>query len=699
MTLLDKYIIMPVIRILRLLMLNMMGAQGAHNDWHLQAATGKIPPAWTPSNQRNYSFRHWLVDVRLWLAATDADPNRHAPMIAMRLSGAARDIVREVDPQLLVDGRVVLDQNGNQQQQSGVDYLIELLTRRFAPLEQEIQLESITELFTWRKQPHDSYDECITKFEIMIYRTGLHGGVQLAPAIKSYMLLNALHVPRERWTTILAAFQGLLPQTNAEYLMFLEYLRRSGHLFDGTADKNIRGQHYFMDGNDSLYFQQDGHNTSAQQYGFPYQAYLQDGNIDSYDPDGDIYSSGHSEPDEPIDLTDIAGYPLNVAGEYLYMGYRHAKRRFRSFSKSGPRKGYHRKGRGKGSKGKGKGSHKGKPIFYADGTPVEPEYNDDVEPFTEVYYGGKGVTGKGSSKRTNPRGADGKIMTCTECGSEEHFRKFCPKVRSSGTPGKGSGAGKPSSYPVLPGPDIHSSMPGLFDNQPPAAPTAMPPRYFSLSDALSYEPKPSRVTFADGTSQVLETPQAFQPATRTSFYYITAAYMWLFPQSYHTQVRLPQGQEGVLVDCGAVQNLTGDRWLDRVKAILARFSQGISVKPLARERSVEGVGTGASQICSHADVPICTATGTKGIYSAAVVRDSDLPALLGLEPLEAQRALIDVHNRQIYFVGPGGYDLKLSPGSECHNLVKIPSGHLLLPVTEWHKNKGANSKGLLFKSD
>ena len=125
----------------------MMCMQAAVNDMHLQQATGRIPPGWNPSDQRKYSFRHWVVDLRLWQAATDADEVRHGPMVAMCLGGAARDIVREMDPNILANGRIIQEAQCNQIQQLGLEYLVDMLTRRFAPLEQEIQLESISDLY------------------------------------------------------------------------------------------------------------------------------------------------------------------------------------------------------------------------------------------------------------------------------------------------------------------------------------------------------------------------------------------------------------------------------------------------------------------------------------------------------------------------------------------------------------------------
>ena len=161
--------------------------------------------------------------------------------------------------------------------------------------------------------------------------------------------------------------------------------------------------------------------------------------------------------------------------------------------------------------------------------------------------------------------------------------------------------------------------------------------------------------------------------------------------AYHAQVRLSEG-EGLLVDCGAVQNLSGDRWIDRIKLLTQRFGQGVSVKALSEVRTVEGVGSGSSQITTQAFVPICVSSGATGIFQTSIVSNSDLPALLGLEALKQQRALIDCHSNKLFLVGPGGYQLKLPPGSEGLNLVQIGSGHLMLPVTEWAKRSKAASK-------
>jgi hypothetical protein len=679
--------------------------QAGYNDYHLQQATGRIPPGWAPERERSYSYRSWIVDLRLWQASTDVDEARQAPMVAMRLQGAAKDMVRELDPTVLANGRLVRDQFGNDVQQTGLDYLLELLTARFAPLEQEIQLSAIHDLFTFRRTPGDATDSVITRFEIMVHRTNAIGNIQLQPSVKAYMLLQALSVHRDRWSVLLAPTLGMLPNTPQEYQAFLGYLRRQGHLSEGTTHANVRANHQYWtteteteparntywtsettwtgDTATSSNMWNDHSYTATQTY------HEQDTEQEWYDADDE--SSGHSFASEPIDLEDVAHLPENIAGEQLYLSYRHHKRRFRHFTRSGPRrfkgKGRHRKG-----KGKGKSAKSSRPLFYADGTPFEPE----EESIFEVYYQGSGKGKKGKGRRKNPIGKDGKIMLCSGCGEDDHFVKYC---RNKGK-GKGKGTSKGTSKAT--------STSGFFEQQSSASSlynsdtTQTAPLYLASYFAPdNTAAATSRIIYYDGTSETIQhheseptTQSAEQEtslATRFLTFFTLIGSLLLFPFwpsaiAFHTQVRLTgDKREGLLVDSGAVSNLAGDRWVERVTKIAEQHGQGVAIEPRATQ-TVEGVGTGASVINKQAKIPVCVATGHAGSFTTAIVEDSDLPALMGLEGLERNHALIDTYGRKLIYVGPGGYELKLSPGSVVMQLEKVSTGHLLLPATEW-KNK------------
>ena len=683
--------------------------QAGVNDWNLQAATGRIPPGWAPEKERAYSFRNWLVDIRLWQAGTDIPAERQGPLVAMRLQGAARDMIRELDPNLMAHGRQIIDHQGNVIEQNGLDYVIELLTGRFAPLEQEIQLSAIHDLFTFRRSPGDATDSVITRFEIMIHRTNVLGNIQLQPPIKTYMLLQALGIHKERWAILLAPTLGLLPVDPAEYNAFLSYLRRQGHLHEGTTHANVRANHHQQYwttettpvATDPTYWTSEATWSEAPAQDLMWTeegissspAYYEGDTTEGWDDDDDA-SSGHSHASEPIDLDDIAHLPTHVAGETLYLAYRHAKRRFRHFSRSGPRR---FKGKGRFRKGKGKGSSKarGKPLFYADGSPFE----DEEESVFEVYYKGSGKGGKGSKhRRKNPIGKDGKLMLCSGCNADDHFVKDCKSNKGKGFSKGSDKSGKsmskaPSSSGFYEYPTEHHQHTSAY-----------------LASALtdqSVSSSASRIVYWDGTSEAVEhvqkeglveasttantTPSTYMTfvAFVTTFKTVLTFPWWSTDWAFHAQVRLKgNDREGLLIDCGAVSNLTGDKWIARASKIASEHGQGTTITDRPAQ-SVEGVGSGSSIIDKQAKVPVCLANGKVGVFETAVVSNSELPALLGLDGLERNKALIDIQGKRLIYVGKGGYELHLSPGSITMQLEKVPSGHLLLPATEWNKHKSS----------
>ena len=62
-----------------------------------------------------------------------------------------------------------------------------------------------------------------------------------------------------------------------------------------------------------------------------------------------------------------------------------------------------------------------------------------------------------------------------------------------------------------------------------------------------------------------------------------------------------------------------------------------------------------------------------------------LPGLLGLASLENRRAILDLVNHELHFLGPGDFNLEqaLPSGTESFKLKRAPSGHLLLPCNHF----------------
>jgi hypothetical protein len=132
--------------------------------------------------------------------------------------------------------------------------------------------------------------------------------------------------------------------------------------------------------------------------------------------------------------------------------------------------------------------------------------------------------------------------------------------------------------------------------------------------------------------------------------------------------------------------MAGDRWTLRTEKLALENGQGstwVDISPI----SLEGVGKLANEAKKKATVPICMKDGTIGTFTSIVVEESDLPALLGLTSIEANRGVIDTHTRRLIYPGEGGIQYTLSPGSRVFKLEKSISGHLLLPCAEWDSKK------------
>ena len=86
-----------------------------------------------------------------------------------------------------------------------------------------------------------------------------------------------------------------------------------------------------------------------------------------------------------------------------------------------------------------------------------------------------------------------------------------------------------------------------------------------------------------------------------------------------------------------------------------------------------------------------------GFFEAPIVKDSNLPGLLGLTSLQNKRAILDLVNNQLHFLGPGDFDLRqaLPAGTESFQLKQAPSGHLLLPCNKFKEFDKEQANGKL----
>ena len=99
---------------------------------------------------------------------------------------------------------------------------------------------------------------------------------------------------------------------------------------------------------------------------------------------------------------------------------------------------------------------------------------------------------------------------------------------------------------------------------------------------------------------------------------------------------------------------------------------------------MSGVGAGSQYVDEKVSIPIGLqdAAGKKHLstYKAAMVRNSNLPALLGIDSLERLNAVISCRTGEMWFMDDAGCNIK--PKGDCVHLQmkKSRTGHWYLPV-------------------
>ena len=696
----------------------MLAAEQAEHNIGL--ANARVPPTWNVEGDRKYPLRAYIQDLQMWAAATDMAEGRQGPACVLRLTGAARLIMREIPADLMANGQDITDLMGQIiGHRTGLEVFVRILQQRYGALDQETQIFNVSELMTFSRKQQETTDEMFARFDVVMFRAqdGGQGVAPFLPPIRAWILLTHLKVPRQAWPVLLAPTLGMLPIDEAQYTALVAYVRRNGHLYEQSGDrmKSLQQPYFTNDAHQNTQQSQPAYHTSSwnhEPYHADYQHNQQDFQYTAYpnnpsQADDSIswhsYSTGQSEPNEELTWSDLDAVSPGEVDELLYLQYRFAKRRFRSV-------GFARRCfKGKG-KGKGKGKHRGKGHPHSNPNSMHsfladsPQEQESLEEYVVYFKGSKG--GKGN-RSGNPIGKDGKQMTCSTCGSDQHFWRNCSKGgkgsgKGNGSKGKSGGSSKSApSFPTFPVTEGTARTP-YAENQTHQraffAQSALALQDASVaSNVANVSRTHSMISFMDGISSVMipnatssaaaavfwasETPNVFYPCWSTAETPISTTTESAVP-TYHNRVRLSEG-EGLLVDTGARKSLTGSQWVQRQSDDAKKHGRGTVLTDLTRQISIEGVGTGANVCVQSASVPLAFADGTSGVYTAPIVPNSEIPALLGFDILEQRRVVLDCFNGKYIEVGPGGYDINLSPGSRVLELQKAATGHPMISVSAW----------------
>ena len=463
---------------------------------------------------------------------------------------------------------------------------------------------------------------------------------------------------------------------------------------------------------------------------FVFQQYIVEDEDDYWrdndtDTDEDEYQAAQemSTPELQQYLGDMSDATYDgLKGEYLW-----AKKRFRTFGKKSsrftrfPRKSWSMSmSSGKGKRRKG-GKRKGKGKRYH----FEPSVINHSS-----LAGGKNRKGKGKGKgkfggkmhfMTNPTGGDGKVMKCHECQSETHLIASCPNKKG----GKGKSKGKrfmtetaqPSQFAFQPG-ALHGIVNGQterwFIGEPEIASTTTIEEV-NDDDWWTAENVGMITESASSSSgtQLFAITDERQPQNFDNFGNKRTGNSLFFPswqivgntenptgEAFLVRTRMATAPGmALLVDPGSPENLCGDQWSKQMQeAALAANRPATKYSNLERPLEVGGIGSGTQSAYQSGTHSIGLPDGTDAMYESPILPKSGTPALLGQKSLKKMRCLLDCFTNKLYRCGPGGYNIKLSPGSVQYDLEESHAGHLMLPCSRFNRHANEHNETQLFAS-
>jgi len=157
----------------------------------------------------------------------------------------------------------------------------------------------------------------------------------------------------------------------------------------------------------------------------------------------------------------------------------------------------------------------------------------------------------------------------------------------------------------------------------------------------------------------------------------------------HGSTNIP-GKEGLLVDTGAWENLSGGASINRQAAAAEKAGHKTEWKRLAKPRNVSGVG-GRARTCTHqAEVPGRLTNGAIIKYATPVIPDeesgepSTVPSLYGLRSMEEENTFFGTRNGLMAMVPDGRENEIVWPeGTRFIQCERAPSNHWLITVNNW----------------
>ena len=157
----------------------------------------------------------------------------------------------------------------------------------------------------------------------------------------------------------------------------------------------------------------------------------------------------------------------------------------------------------------------------------------------------------------------------------------------------------------------------------------------------------------------------------------------------HSATRL-DGMEGLLVDTGSRDNLTGGAFVERQSEQAKMHGHHTQWEKLTKPKLLSGVGRGQEECTHQATVPGALQEGDLATYKATVLQGeaAPVPPLYGLDPMAERNTFVGTRTGYLHEVPIGMEHLIRWPQGTVHRrCVKTRSGHWCLPVSYWHNLK------------
>ena len=119
-----------------------------------------------------------------------------------------------------------------------VTYLLGALQLRFANLEEETRLQSMTEMLAFSRRPGENINALLARYEVVRQRAANEGHFVMSIEGCALQILRAVGIHANQLTNLLHQFGGRLPTNEAEYQTLITQVRRQGHIQE-AAPGNI----------------------------------------------------------------------------------------------------------------------------------------------------------------------------------------------------------------------------------------------------------------------------------------------------------------------------------------------------------------------------------------------------------------------------------------------------------------------------